>query len=45
MTSFSELKVRFSRKPQDQFAPIFFSGFRRKHLFLQPALISKAHGL
>jgi len=26
--------VRFSRKQQDGFATKFFSGFRRKHLFI-----------
>jgi len=26
--------VRFSRKRQDGFAPNFFLGFRRKHLFI-----------
>jgi len=26
--------VRFSRKRQDGSAPKFFSGFRRKHLFI-----------
>jgi len=34
---FLELKVRFlsfSQKRQDKSAPIFFSGFRRKHLFV-----------
>jgi len=34
MTSFFELKVRFSRKRQDGSASNSFSGFRRKHLFI-----------
>jgi len=39
--------LRFSRKPQDGSAPIFFSGLTRQHLFIttEPALNSTAPGL
>jgi len=34
VTLFFGIKVAFFRKRQDRSVPIFFSGFRRKHLFI-----------
>jgi len=31
--------LHFSRKQQDEFAPNFFSGFRRKHLFIKTCIV------
>jgi len=37
--------LRFCRKRQDGYVPNFFSGFKRKHLFITTALKSNAPGL
>jgi len=37
--------VRFSRKRQDRFTPIFFQGLGENTCLLQPALKSNAFGL
>jgi len=45
VTSFLELKVRFSQKQQDESAPNFFQGLGENTCSLQPALKSNASGL
>jgi len=45
MTSFSELKVYFSRKQQDSSAPNFFQDLKENSCPLQVALKSTAPGL